>query len=181
MKKTNVVTLILLVLILLTVGVFTYISYKTPNDQANSKALTDLQATETAVYTDLDGNPFTFEAFEGKVRVVNAWASWTPFSQNELKNLETLALEYKDRDIVVIAINRKEPKEQAKRFLDSLQPFVAIHFAIDLTDAFYRSIEGYAMPETVFYDAKGNIVFQKHGDMNLEEMKQHVEAALEAQ
>lgn len=181
MEKRNFLLLLALLCILIVAGTITYVIYKTPNDASNSNASQDLLVSKTAVYTDLEGNPFTFELYEGKVRVVNAWASWSPFSYAELKDLETLAREYEDKEVVFIAINRKESKEQAKSYLSTIQEFKKMIFAIDVTDAFYTSIKGYAMPETVFYDARGNVVFHKRGNMTLEEMREHIEAVLRVQ
>lgn len=178
MRRTLIVTVTILVGILIIGGGITYFVHTTPNDDAHAKASQDLAVSSSQVYTDLQGNPFTFESFEGKVRVVNSWASWTPFSSNELKNFEKLATEYPEDKVVVIAINRKEPKEFAVAFLKTLQDFSHIEFAIDLTDSFYASVGGFAMPETVFYDARGNVTFHKHGDMTFEEMKTYTDMAL---
>lgn len=139
-----------------------------------------LVASADTPYTDLDGEPFTFDAFKGQVRVVNVWASWCPFCVSELADFETLATEYQDKGVAVIAINRKEPKEKAQAFLDSVGTFTATHFAVDQTDAFYTSVGGFSMPETVFYDAAGNIVLHKRGVMTLEEMREHTQSALQA-
>lgn len=180
MKKNAFFTLIVLSILLLCAAGATYYYKKVPHDAKNSEAQKSLQATEEQAFTDLQGNPFTFDPYKGKVRVVNSWASWTPFSVQELADFDTLAGEYKDKNIAVIAIDRKESKELAQYFLSTIKNFEHVIFAIDTTDSFYASIGGYAMPETVFYDAKGNITFHKQGVMTLEEMRTHTEEALSA-
>lgn len=180
MHKSNIITLIVIVAVFITAGVITYIVRAIPNDKANSEAQKSLATSEEQVFTDLQGNPISFKQFEGKVRVVNAWASWTPFSVQELRDLETLAGEYKDTDVVVIAVNRKEPKEVAVQFLESIRTFEHTVFAIDITDSFYKSIGGFSMPETVFYDARGTIVLHKRGSMSLTEMRSHLDKVLSA-
>ncbi len=64
------------------------------------------------------------------------------------------------------------------QFLKTIKNFEHIIFAIDKTDSFYTSIGGFAMPETVFYDSKGSIVFHKRGSMDLAEMKGHLDELL---
>lgn len=179
-KSSTVITLIILVAILIIVGGVLYVVRTNPSDDPQGDAVTNLKVTTDQSFTDLQGNALDFEAYEGKVRVVNAWASWNPFSIQELKDFETLASEYNKEEVVVIAINRKEPKEQAVGFLASVGTFSSIVFAIDLQDSFYTSIGGYAMPETIFYDARGNIVVHARGDMSLEEMKTYTNQALES-
>ncbi len=179
MTKSTIITLGVIIGILLIGGLYTYYSLKEVRlSERDSEASRTLSVAAETPYTDLEGNPFTFDAFRGQVRVVNSWASWCPFCTKELEDFEQLATEYKDKNVAVIAINRKEPKERASAFLATLQDLSTIHFAIDLTDAYYRSIGGFSMPETVFYDAEGNIVLHKRGFMSLDEMRTHTEAAI---
>jgi thiol-disulfide isomerase/thioredoxin len=178
MKKSYVFTLLFLVVIVSVAGLITYYFFTVPNDKANSEASKSLASDEVSVYTDLEGNPVTFEAYEGKVRIVNSWASWTPFSQTELQDFESLAQEYVSRDVAFLAINRKEPKEIAKQYLKTLPEFKHTIFIIDVTDAYYKSIGGYAMPETVIYNAVGEVVFHKRGQLSRDDMKTYIETAL---
>lgn len=180
-KKSIIITLLLLMTILLAAAAGTYLlQQKAVLEERDTEATQTLSATEATPYTDLEGDPFTFADYKGHVRVVNTWASWSPFSATELKDLERLATDYAEQDVVVIAVNRKETKEKAAAYLGTLQTFSKVVFAIDVTDAFYTSVGGYAMPETVFYDKYGNIVFHQRGVMSYEEMQQRVEAALTA-
>jgi len=48
--------------------------------------------------------------------VVATWASWSPFSTADLNTLSELSSEFSDEEVVFMAINRKESKEQAARF-----------------------------------------------------------------
>lgn len=178
MDRGKLLTLFVLLIILAIAGLVTYYLFTVPNDKANSEASKNLQTSEEAVYTDLEGVPISFETYEGKVRIVNSWASWTPFSQAELRDLESLAQEYKGKDIAFLAINRKEPKELAKQYLKTIGEFKNITFIIDLTDAYYLKTGGYAMPETLVYDAKGAIVMHRRGAMTKDEMRQYIEQAV---
>jgi len=181
MDKSTVITITVIVGVLLLGGLYTYwVQNNTRVTERDSAASQTLTTSDETPYTDLEGNPFTFDTYRGQVRVVNSWASWCPFCTKELNDFETLAKEYADQDVVVIAINRKEPMERAKAFLKSVGDFEAIKFAVDLTDAYYTSIGGFSMPETVFYDAEGNTVFHKRGFMDLDEMRKHTQAALTA-
>lgn len=179
MDKSSVITIGVILLILVGAAVATYVTQQNVRlSERDTEATRTLSAAEDTPYTDLTGNPFSFDAYRGQVRVVNSWASWTPFSTQELADFEVLAKEYAEKNVAVIAINRKEPKERAQHFLSTIGEFTAVDFAVDLTDAYYQSIGGFSMPETVFYDAKGNIVMHKRGFMSLEEMHTYTEKAL---
>jgi len=180
-RKSTLITLLVLVGTLLLVGfIVYYIQQRAVLSERDTESSQTLVASEETPYTDLSGDTFTFDEFRGKVRVVNTWASWCPFCVAELKDFEVLAAEYAQKEVAVIAVNRKETKEKAQAFLNTVGSFEHVHFAIDLTDAFYKSVGGFSMPETVFYDAKGNIFLHKRGFMDLEEMRLHTEAALAA-
>lgn len=179
MNKTNFITIAVIAALLLGAFAVTYFVSLHPNDAPDSEAKKYL-ASDALVFTDLEGNPLTLDAYEGKVRVVNTWASWSPFSAEELKGLDELGAEFKDKNIVVIAVNRKEPKEQAVRFLRSLKNFDNIVFAIDTLDSYYASVGGFSMPETLVYDARGNKIFHKRGPMSKEEMVRETQKALDA-
>lgn len=181
MNKTTVLTLLALCGVLLIVAAGTFYVHTSTNDKKNSEAQQLLKATETQVYTDLEGRPFSFDSFEGKVRIVNSWASWSPLSQQELQDLDRVAQEFSAEEVAVIAVNRKEDTFQAKSFVSTLGDLSHVSFAVDKTDAFYISTGGYAMPETVVFDRRGNIVFHKRGNMNIDEIRENIHRALDVQ
>jgi uncharacterized FAD-dependent dehydrogenase len=47
-----------------------------------------------------------------------------------------------------------------------------VKFLLDTSDRFYKSIKGYAMPETVIYDPEGRIYFHARGPINVGEVTQ---------
>lgn len=121
------------------------------------------ESTETP-YTDVNGNPFSFDTYRNKIRIAYIWASWSPSTANEFLVLQDIGTAYKDKNVVVLAVNRKEPKERAQAYLNTLTQDVSnIVFTIDETDAFYRLVEGFAMPETVIFNERGDIVWHYRG------------------
>lgn len=127
---------------------------------------------------DYEGNLIRSHDFEQEVLVVNAWASWCPFCVNELPDFAELAETFPD-DVAVIAINRAEPLRTAKNYSDNLNLGDSITFLVDPEDAFYRSIGGFSMPETLFLDKNGEIVLHKRGPLSFDEMKTIIEPLIE--
>lgn len=116
-----------------------------------------------APYTDLLGNPVALTQYLGRVLVVASWASWSPFSEADLKMLNELSDTYSDEQVVFMVINRKETKEQAARYVATLPPLPGLVMVLDPRDNFYSSIDGYAMPEVVIYNTQGEIVVHERG------------------
>ena len=91
--------------------------------------------------------------------------------------MSKLKKEYGDK-ITVIAVNRAEPLPTAKSFTDSLQGIEGVLYLLDPDDSFFKSVGGYAMPETIFIENGGDVFFQQRGPMKYEEAKKTIEEML---
>jgi len=172
-NKSTILTLTVLLLVIVGVGYFAFnIIQKRNNavDEETKKIFSDVSDIEFS-YTDINGNKISLEQFLGQVLVVTSWASWSPFSRDELTNLNDLSTKYSNEKIVFLAINRKETKEQAQRFISTLPELKSVHLVLDPRDHFYISVEGYAMPETVIYDSKGTKIKHFRGKFDYEEIE----------
>jgi thiol-disulfide isomerase/thioredoxin len=168
-----------LLLILLVIG---YVAYSIRSEriaEERDKAA-DVLFSEQAreAYTDMEGREVRLDSYDEKVVVVTSWASWCPQCAGELTLLNQLANEKNDDRLHIIAINRNEDKYQAQRFMATLPEFPRIQFVLDNQDYFFDSVEGYAMPETIFYNEAGEIVFHKRGNLTADEIKNGFSAAL---
>ncbi len=122
---------------------------------------------------DYQGKSISMEEFRGKLLVINSWAVWCPFCREELPDFAALQKEF-GGDITVIAIDRQESLDKAKGYTDELGITNDMLFLLDPSDAFYKSIGGFSMPETIFVNSAGEIVVHKRGPMDLNEMREHV-------
>ncbi len=172
--------LLILVVLLVIAGLVTwYIRYSAVRDEVGKAASELLAESELTPYTTLTGEPFSFTEYRGSVRVVNVWASWSPFAATELPILNTIAATYGDRSVVAIGVNRKEQKERAAAYIGSIPAVPNVIFAIDETDAFYQSVGGYAMPETIIFNAAGDIVWHYRGVVTYELIAAELDALLQ--
>lgn len=119
-----------------------------------------------APYSDMLGNAVSLDSYLGKVLVVATWASWSPFSATDLQMLDSLADEIANEEVVFMAINRKETKEQAARFTATQPEFNNLVMVLDPRDHFYTAVGGYAMPEVVVYNRRGEVVLHERGVAN---------------
>lgn len=130
------------------------------------------------VFKDYEGAEVHIAAIKGHPILLNAWASWCPFCLRELADMATLQREFGDR-IQVIAVNRGESLETAKKYTDQFDFFHDLFFVLDPSDSLYQGIGGFSMPETIFIDIKGFIRDHKRGPMDLVEMRRRVKQALD--
>lgn len=179
--KKNVGTLafILTVTVLLVFTTWSTVKKNKEKEVLESAAGEALMSTsEKEQYTDMAGNSAVLSDYLGEVLVVNSWASWSPFSSKELAELSLLVGAYNDHGVKILAINRAEQSETAERYLKTVDGHESIILILDPDDNFYRSVEGYTMPETLFYDKKGNIVHHNRGPMTQEQVRHYIEKAL---
>lgn len=121
-----------------------------------------------------DGDTVSLRDFAGMPLVINSWAAWCPFCTKELPDFAAVQQEFAG-DVVFIAIDRAESLSVAKGYTDDLGVTDDMIFLLDPRDSFYKSIGGFSMPETIFVNQEGNVVFHKRGPMSREEARKRVE------
>lgn len=128
-------------------------------------------------FKDFNGNDVSLRDFQGKPIVVNSWAAWCPFCVNELPDFAEVQKEFGD-EIVIIAIDRAESLALSKSYTDDLGVTDDILFVLDPKDTFYRAINGFSMPETLFVDADGVVRDHKRGPMTADEIRERLQKIL---
>ncbi len=124
-----------------------------------------------------EGKEVFLSEFKRKLLVIHSFASWCTYCAEELKNLARLKEIYGD-DIQIVAVNRAEPESDARTFTDNLS-LTGIEILLDPEDAFYKEIEGYAMPETVFISNSGEVLFHERGPLKMQAVIERINVMLE--
>lgn len=131
------------------------------------------------VLQDYEGTDVELSTFKRKVLLIHVWASWCPYCKEELQNLARLKSQYGD-ELEIVAINRAESLSEAQAFTDVLQIRDSIRILLDPEDSFYKEIGGYAMPETLFINDRGEILFHQRGPMTLPELNEKIKPMIES-
>ena len=154
---------IILIVVVGTV-IFFYLN-ATQNEEATIISIPDLTLESH------DGDTISLKELQGTPLVINTWASWCSFCKEELKDFKVLQEELED-EVIVVAINRAESLEKTTQYTN--QPGVegSLLFLLDPADSFYREINGFSMPETIFVDSNGKIRIHKRGFMAIEEIRE---------
>src|SRR5947209_7882989 len=63
------------------------------------------QALFAAAYPDASGHAQAVSQWQGKLAVVNFWATWCPPCREEMPELSQLQDQYRDRGVVVLGIS----------------------------------------------------------------------------
>jgi thiol-disulfide isomerase/thioredoxin len=123
--------------------------------------------------TLLDGSPFNWDAYRGKVVLVDFWATWCGPCRAEVPNLLKLYKAYHDKGFEVVGISLDEKPEDAQKYIDQTGiPWVTL-FNQDPAQrgwehplATYYGITG--IPRAILVDQAGNVVSMMARGKNLE-------------
>lgn len=169
LRKWIVVSVVILLVVGLLCGMYAlWTGLSSPVDDAAT--FTD---EYELTFRDYDGDEVRLSEYRSTPLIVFTYASWCPFCADELKRLSLIKEEYGDR-VVVIAVNRAEPLAEAKAFSDQLTDVRNILFVLDPEDSYFKSIEGYAMPETVFIESYGKVFAQHRGPLSDTQLRKYV-------
>lgn len=161
-------------IIFLTGGESDVASTSVSETEVNATAVESFDKAPDFSLKDYNGNLVSLSDFVGRPMIINSWAAWCPFCRKELVDFAIAQKEFGD-SVVIIAIDRAESLNTAKKYSDELGVSDDFIFLLDPSDSFYKSIGGFSMPETIFVDAEGNIRHHKRGPMNVAEISQRAQ------
>ena len=116
-------------------------------------------------------------SLRGKAVVLNVWASWCIPCKEEAPYLEQVWRANRDRDVVVLGLDAKDFRADARRFADRF----GLTFPL-VYDGPGNTIGGYGVtgfPETFVIDREGNVVRAFAGAVNGEPERAELHDAIE--
>jgi thiol-disulfide isomerase/thioredoxin len=123
--------------------------------------------------TLLDGSPFNWDAYRGKVVLVDFWATWCGPCRAEVPNVIKMYQAYHDKGFDVVGISLDDKPEDAQKYIEQTGiPWVTL-FNQDPAQrgwehplATYYGITG--IPRAILVDQAGNVVSMMARGKNLE-------------
>lgn len=130
-------------------------------------------------YGEFDDGRMTLVDLQGRVVVINFWASWCTECRLEARELEETWQDYKDQGVVFIGVSFKDTERKAIGYLQEFG--VTYPNGLDgrghITDNSYH-ITG--VPETFIVDPAGRIACFKWGPFQAGELRAELDRLLEA-
>ena len=126
----------------------------------------------------LDGKgDLALSSLRGKAVVLNVWASWCIPCKEEAPFLEQVWQQNRDRDVVVLGLDAKDFRGDARRFVRRFELTFPIVY-----DGPGDTLGGYGVtgfPETFVLDRNGKVVEGFAGAVNSQEDRVRLRAAIE--
>jgi len=108
------------------------------------------------------GGKIDFGAFQGKVVLVDIWASWCAPCMEEMPLLDEMAGRLKQKGVQIIAVSVDEDKDSAQTFLSS-RPSWSLTVAHDPKGKLPEALQPGKMPSSYVVDAEGIIRYVNEG------------------
>ncbi len=165
MKRTSFIVVFAVALFVIGVYAGNFVTQKLDDEPISAAELESPIATQRPEFSlpDLNGKAHNISEWQGKILLVNFWATWCPPCRKEIPSFNTLQKKYsKDVQFVGIAI---DDTIAVKRFIEMIPidyPVLigdkdAIKIAQD-----YGNVTG-VLPYTVLIDRKGTIISASEG------------------
>ena len=108
-----------------------------------------------------DGVTMTNKDLEGKIVLLNFWATWCGPCVKEMPGLNDFVATQSSDDFVVIALARQQDNATIKPFID--KNGYDFTFVADVDKKVYANFAEKSIPRNVVLDADGKIIFQLLG------------------
>ncbi|WP_432473690.1 TlpA disulfide reductase family protein [Amphritea sp. HPY] len=108
--------------------------------------------------TDLEGNIVDLNAYQGKVVLLNFWATWCPPCIKEMPSMQSLQNRFSEDRFQVIAVNMGQTPTTVESFLLEREFEFSLPVYLDEKGVAFRALNIAGMPSSFLLDAKGNIL-----------------------
>ena len=103
---------------------------------------------------DGEGKPRPLDGWQGRVVLLNLWATWCAPCLEELPALDKLKAELGGPDFDLVALNIDKAPERARKFLTDAG-IKSIEFLRDPTTKAFAAVKTHGMPTTLLIDRQG--------------------------
>lgn len=128
---------------------------------------------------DLDGKVHSIAEWDGKVTVLNFWATWCPPCKREIPTFIELQQQYAARGVQFVGV-AIDTRDQVIPYVDSAHinylTLIGENDAVNVSHAFGNRLD--ALPYTVIIDRQGTIAFVQRGELTREVAEQAIRTLL---
>lgn len=121
--------------------------------EARARSLPEL------LFKDLNGKDQSLSAYNGKILVMNFWATWCIPCREEIPMLNRLATRYENKDVIFLAVSLDDSQTRAKipRFLDKKK--ISFPVWVGATPDTLKNLGlGGIIPATIIFDRDATVI-----------------------
>jgi len=130
----------------------------------------------------LEGTQLDIASWQGKLVVVNLWASWCGPCRSEAVDLENSYLQFKDQGVEFLGLNTRDGLAAAKAFNDRFNTsYPSIRDKDGQLTLVFGNLGPAATPSTIILDSKGRVAARILGPTTESELRVVLTAVLESE
>jgi len=137
-------------------SIFSSISQTNEDVPFNNIAINEIPSPiSSLIFEDFSGNKINLKDYQGKLVIINFWATWCAPCKREMLSLDAIYQDSKFKNLEVLAVNMEKPnKLKTKKFFSELNiKKIKIFFDNDLN--FVKKFKLRGVPTTVLINKKG--------------------------
>ncbi len=133
-------------------------------------------------FDDADGRLQPMNQWQGRLLVVNFWATWCAPCIEEMPDLQKVQAEYAERGVTIVGV-AIDNASAVKRFRDEQNVAIPLLVAGAAGTELVRQLGNAsgALPYTVLVDRSGRVAQSKLGRLQASELRAWLDAAISAQ
>jgi len=126
----------------------------------------------------IDGTTLSTAQHQGRVWVLNFWATWCSPCEDELPDLQTVWEEYQDQDVVVVGIAIHDPAELDDVEAMRTQSGITYPVGLDPREEIAGDYGITGVPETFVVDATGHVAYIHVGPVTAALLREELDSVL---
>jgi len=137
-------------------SIFSSISQTNENVPLNNMVINEIpKPISSLIFEDFSGNEINLNQYNGKLVIINFWATWCAPCKKEMPSLDKLYQSKNFKNLQVFAVNMEQPNTlKTKKFFDDLNiKKLSIFFDSNLN--FVKEFKLRGVPTTVLINKKG--------------------------
>jgi len=124
----------------------------------------------------LDGSKVSLSDYEGKVVLVNLWATWCSPCRAEIPDLEAAYQAHKDRGLVILGVNIEDSLETVAPFVEEFD--MSYPVVLDKDGELMKIYRVQGLPMSFIVDADGVIQVRHMGFLSGEQLASYLSQLL---
>ena len=137
-------------------SIFSSISQTNEDVPLNNIAISQIpKPISSLIFEDFSGKKINLKDYQGKLVILNFWATWCTPCKKEMPSLETLYKSNEFKNLQVFAVNMEQPNTlKTKKFFDDLN-IKKLEIFFDSNLNFVKEFKLRGVPTTVLINKKG--------------------------